>query len=291
MDGTDARLVTWFTTERKDRMERKRALLFTVDGMRPDALEAKRAPHMKRLWREGACTGAARAVMPSVTLPCFMSMLRGVEPARHGVTTNIYQPPARPVPSLFDVAKEQGRLAGFFYNWEELRDLAAPGSLDVSLMYGDCESPEGDRHVAELAAAYLARVDFDLLMIYLGWPDACAHLHGWMSEPYLESIANADECLGLLLSTLEKLGRAQETVTLVTSDHGGHERSHGTDMDEDILVPWVLHGPGVRAGHTLDGAVRIYDTCVTLAHVLGLKPSREWEGRVVEEALDGTPPG
>jgi hypothetical protein len=31
--------------------------------------------------------------------------------------------------------------------------------------------------------------------------------------------------------------------------------------------------------------VRIYDTCVTLAHLLGLPASDQWEGRVIEEAL------
>jgi arylsulfatase A-like enzyme len=77
----------------------------------------------------------------------------------------------------------------------------------------------------------------------------------------------------------------EDTVVLVQSDHGGHGRSHGTDMDEDMLIPWLLAGPGVRRGQTLDGEVRIYDTCVTLAHLLGVPLAPEWDGRVVTEAL------
>jgi arylsulfatase A-like enzyme len=76
-----------------------------------------------------------------------------------------------------------------------------------------------------------------------------------------------------------------ETVTLVVSDHGGHGRSHGTDCDEDMTIPWILHGPGVRPGTALDGGIRIYDTCPTLAHLLGLPASPAWDGRVVDEAL------
>src|SRR3712207_7396850 len=53
------------------------------------------------------------------------------------------------------------------------------------------------------------------------------------------------------LPILERLGRVEDTVTLVLSDHGGHERTHGTDMDEDMLIPWVLHGPGVRSGYAI----------------------------------------
>lgn len=256
-----------------------------MDGVRPDGIQAARTPVIDRLAREGAACWKARTVMPSATLPCHTSMFRGVDTARHGITTNRFQPLVRPVPSLIDAAHDQGRRTGSFYNWEQLRDLAAPGKLDVSLMIHDCHSPEGDRHIAEQAVAYLSRIDFDLLFVYFGWPDECGHRNGWMSPEYLAAIENADACLGEVLAAVQRLGRADETTTLVLSDHGGHAQTHGTDADEDMLIPWVLHGPGVRPGWEITAPVRIYDTCVTLAHVLGLTPSPEWEGRVVSEAL------
>lgn len=264
---------------------RSRVLLCSLDGVRPDAIHAAHTPTIDRLAREGAHTWTARTTMPSSTLPCHTSMLRGVDTPRHGITSNTFHPLVRPVPSLIEAASDQGRSAGFFYNWEPLRDLAAPGKLAVSLMHSDCKSAEGDRHVAEMAEMYLNRLDLDLLFVYFGWPDECAHRTGWMSAPYLEAVSNADACLGRLLAAIERRGWAAETTTLVLSDHGGHERTHGTDRDEDMLIPWVLHGPGVRSGHAIQTPVRIYDTCVTLAHVLGLEPSQEWDGRVIQEAL------
>lgn len=266
-------------------MQKPRVLLLSVDGMRPDGLAAAQTPTFDRLIREGAFTGAARTVMPSVTLPCHTSMLRGVDTARHGITSNTFHPLARPVPSLIDTAKDAGKRTGFFYNWEELRDLAAPGKLDVSMMIGDSNRPETDQRVADMAIDALDRHDLDFLFLYLGWTDACGHESGWMSPPYLEAISNADACLGRVLAALQRLGRAGETTVLVTSDHGGHERCHGTDSDEDILVPWLLCGPGIRSGHRIAGPVRIYDTCATLAHLLGVPLRPEWDGRVVEEAL------
>jgi hypothetical protein len=56
-------------------------------------------------------------------------------------------------------------------------------------------------------------------------------------------------------------------------------------MPEDMTIPWILSGPGIRSGHELQIPVRIYDTCCTLAALLGLPAAREWEGRIVEEAL------
>ncbi len=56
-------------------------------------------------------------------------------------------------------------------------------------------------------------------------------------------------------------------------------------MDEDMLVPWVLWGKDVRRSHVIEEQVELRDTCTTLAHLLGLPRSPEWEGKVVAEAF------
>lgn len=266
-------------------MTRPRLLLCSIDGMRPDGLDAASTPTLDRLRREGAYTGRARTVMPSVTLPAHTSMLRGVDTARHGITTNMFQPLARPVPSVLDVAHAAGKRTGFFYNWEELRDLAAPGSLNASVLWGDCDTPGGDRRVADLAAQFAADTDFDFLFVYFGYTDISGHAHGWMSNVYLDAIVHADSCLAVVLNALENDGRA--TNVLVLSDHGGHERSHGTNCDEDMRIPYLLHGPDVKRGCEISDGVRIYDTAPTVAHLLGVPPPSDWEGRVILEALTG----
>ena len=264
---------------------RQRAILCSIDGMRPDGLQAAQTPTIDRLIAEGASTMQARTVMPSSTLPCHTAMLRGVDTPRHGITSNTFHPLARPVPSLFEAAKAAGKTTGMFYNWEQLRDLSDPGHLNYAVLTADAFSPEGDRYVAEQAVAHLRRFDFDFLFVYFGWTDECGHLNGWMSDPYIQAISDADACLGKVLDAVSELGRSKETSVLVLSDHGGHGRSHGTDSPEDMTIPWVLHGPGVRRGYTITGEVRIFDTCVTLAHLLNIPPAREWEGGVIAEAL------
>ncbi len=258
-------------------------LLFSLDGVRPDALEAADAPHLRRLRGEGAWTFRARSVMPTVSLPCHMSMLRGVPVERHGITTNHFQPLVRPVPSVIETAHEAGRRTGFFYNWEPLRDVAAPGSLNTGYFWGDNLSAEGDRRIAREAVDHLKEAPYDLLFLYFGWPDECAHRHGWMSAPYLEAIENADACLG---EVLEAAGGLEKARVMALSDHGGHGRSHGTDCDEDMLIPWIVAGPGIRHGFEITDPVGICDTCTTAAHLLGLPLHPTWEGRVVSEVLE-----
>lgn len=257
-------------------------ILFSIDGMRPDALQQARTPNIDRLIREGASTMKARTVMPSVTLPCHTSMFRGVDVGRHGITTNIFTPLARPVPSVIDVAHQHGKRCGMFYNWGPLRDLCGPDSLAYAYMTSDSKTNEGDARVAKVAAEHIVGDQLDFAFVYLGFTDSSGHAHGWMSEPYIAAIENADKCVGLVLSACQE-GGLRPTV-LLQSDHGGHERSHGTEMDEDMTIPWMMWGEGVHPTGELRTPVRIFDTCVTLAAAMGLPPAPEWEGKLVEEA-------
>ena len=112
-------------------MENK-VVLILIDGMRPDGTEACGNDTFQMLMRAGASCFHAQTVMPSVTLPCHASLFFSVDPTRHGITDNTWHPMARPIESLADVVKKFGGKTAMFYNWEELRDLNRPGSLDFS---------------------------------------------------------------------------------------------------------------------------------------------------------------
>jgi len=258
-------------------------VLFSVDGMRPDGLLQADTPCVDALVASGSWSMNARTVMPSVTLPCHTSMHRGVDVPRHGITTNTFQPLARPVPSLFDVAHDSNLNSGIFFNWGELRDLMEPASPSISYVFNDPSTAETDWIVARAAAEHIAKTDFDLLFVYLGFTDTAGHADGWMSRPYIDAIANADRCIAHVLSAFTAKG--VEPNLLILSDHGGHERSHGTEMPEDMTIPWVMHGPGIRQGNELTEPIRIYDACTTLAALAGLPRAKQWEGRVVREAF------
>jgi arylsulfatase A-like enzyme len=74
-----------------------------------------------------------------------------------------------------------------------------------------------------------------------------------------------------------------DTAVVVQADHGGHGRNHGTDAPEDMTIPWLAAGPSIRAGHVIQTPVSLLDTAPTIAHMLGLKASPQWEGRCVDE--------
>jgi len=113
--------------------KRMKTLLILVDGMRPDAIE--NMPAVQELMKKSTYTLDARTVMPSVTLPCHVSLFHSVDPERHGTTTNVYAPQVRPIKGLCEVLSDHGKKNAFFYDWEQLRDLTRPGSLTFSYFF------------------------------------------------------------------------------------------------------------------------------------------------------------
>lgn len=272
-------------------------ILIILDGCRPDGLAQAHTPHIDALWRGGAYTWSAQSVMPCISLPAHMSMFRGVSPARHGVTDNTFVPAAARFPSVIDLASRAGLHAAMFYDWEELRDLAEPGALRLSYYRAYRPGEPPGAVTADAAAAYLGTEQPDLCVLYMGAIDEVGHAAGWMSPPYLEAIAQADDAVGRVLASCEAAGVREQCVTLLLADHGGEGHDHGADTPANMRIPWVLNGPGVRQGHYIQTPVVLYDTAATVAHVLGLPlpgvgdpmdhsdSAGRWEGRPVYEAF------
>jgi len=235
---------------------------------------------------QGAYTGRAQTITPSISLPCYTSLFFAVPPARHGVVSNVWTRPQPPVPSLIELVHQAGLGTAAFYTWEELRDLASPGALDFAY-YHRLGDPEGDRilEIGAAAANYIARHKPAFAFVYLEATDAVGHRHGWMLPSYLRAICRTDRAIGLVLEALRASGRLAETVCLVLDDHGGQDFDHDAGLAEDLTIPWIISGPGIRRSHQITSAVNIIDTAPTIAYFLGLPTPAEWSGRVVTEVL------
>lgn len=253
-----------------------KTVLILVDGMRPDGLFD--IPYAKKFAEGSAYTMQAKTVFPSVTLPCHMSLFHSVDPARHGVTTNTFTPQVRPVKGLCEVLNDNGKSCAFFYNWEELRDLSRPGSLIKSYYVSERKLgfEEANRLVTDAAITSLTEDDPDFIFLYLGWPDYAGHWHGWMGEEYFHSVRRSWDEIERFMNELAK--KDEEYTVFVTADHGGHDRGHGADIPEDMIIPLYVMGKDFTCGKEIEGA-NIMDIAPTITKLFGLTPPAEWEGK------------
>ena len=99
---------------------------------------------------------------------------------------------------------------------------------------------------------------------------------------YDNCIAYLDGQVGRLISFLRRSPGWDNTVVIITSDHGeefgGHGRySHGEDLYREALhVPLIITGPGVRPGVS-NALVNSTDLFVTIMEMAGIDPApRAW---------------
>ena len=249
-----------------------KVLLILVDGMRADSLAG--IPQAQAIMKKSSYTLDARTVMPSVTLPCHMSLFHSVDPTRHGTTTNIYMPQVRPINGLCEVLHNSGKNCAFFYNWEALRDLSRTGSLAFSYFWksGKCGHDVANDKVTDAAIEYLDQTETDFAFLYLEYVDAAGHMKGWMSDEYMKAMDNSWKNIERIMNTL-----SEDYTVIITADHGGHDRSHGTDMPEDMIIPLIIYGNDFKAGCQFSD-VNIKDIAPTITRLLGVEPDAEWEG-------------
>jgi predicted AlkP superfamily pyrophosphatase or phosphodiesterase len=257
-----------------------RVLILTIDGLRPDAIPAAPMPNLLKLMETSAYTLNARTVFPSVTLVAHASMFGGVCPSKHGVYWNDYLPLLGYAigTDLFDLAHAAGLQTVMHIGKEKLRQVTEPSSTDIFTYVNDRDLVVTQRLLDDFPQ------DFGLLFVHFPLVDGMGHVYGWMSPEQLSVAFRADEALGLILDELEARGLRDETLIIVTSDHGGHDTTHGYSLPEDMTIPWVASGPGVQP-RVLTTQVHTMDTAATAAYVLGLPIPPEWDGVPVYEAF------
>lgn len=254
----------------------KKTILILVDGMRPDSMETCGHAFLDELKAHSYYTMNAQTVMPSVTLPCHMSLFHSVEPDRHGILTNTFVPQVRPVAGICEIMRKAKKNCAMFYNWEELKDLSRPDSLAwACYISGHVYSYEqANPRLTEEACKYIESDKPDFLFLYLGLTDAVGHNKGWMTEEYLNAVKTSIDCIQ---KTAERAG--EEYVTIVTADHGGHARSHGSDLPEDMTIPLFFYNRSFHA-HVFSNA-SILDIAPTIAFLNGVEPDGDWDGRIL----------
>ena len=252
----------------------EKVILISIYGMRPDGFMSCNHPFAQQMLKLGAYSLDARSVFPSVTLPCHMSMFHSVTPQRHGITTNDYQPMVRPLNGLFEQIHQADGVCAMYYGWEPLRDVARPGSLTYAGFEQSYAEDHTDAVLTNMAMERIAASKPDFVFIYMVETDEKGgHDNGWMTDAYLR-IVNA--AIDNVRRVYEKFGR--EYTIIVTADHGGHDRGHGTEMDEDMIIPMFFIGKHFRPGAIIKDA-SILDIAPTIAAVMGVRPAREWEGQ------------
>lgn len=115
-----------------------------------------------------------------------------------------------------------------------------------------------------------------------------------LAARYDAEIRFTDDTLRAIVQTLEEVGLMEETLVIVTSDHGEEFFEHGgkghqrTLFDEVIRIPLILYWPsGLSGQRVVDQQVRLIDLLPTIAEIVGAELPNETNGRDLGPLLRG----
>jgi predicted AlkP superfamily pyrophosphatase or phosphodiesterase len=263
----------------------RNVMVISIDGLRPDAIAKYNATVLSRLVKEGATSLEAETVTPSTTLPSHTSMLTGVPPEMHGIYWNEDETTTRGtvrVPTVFELAKLAGLSTAAFFSKPKLNHLVKPATLDhVGRPMGS--SNRLATETTEDATRYIKRRRPNLVFVHIAEPDYAGHSAGWMTGTYGFAVRRADGAVGQLLKAADEAYGAGSYSVIISSDHGGHAKTHGTTQQVDMQIPWIAWGEGVQPG-AITVPVKTTDTAATVLWLLGIAAPEAWTGKPVLSA-------
>ncbi|MEW6356726.1 MAG: sulfatase-like hydrolase/transferase [Planctomycetota bacterium] len=116
----------------------------------------------------------------------------------------------------------------------------------------------------------------------------------WREEypDYLGCIHRVDYNVGRIRSELERLGLAENTLVLFTSDHGCHFRTRNSEYkrschDGCIRIPMLACGPGFTGGKVIEDLVSLIDIPPTILAAGGLATPPTMKGRPLQPMVNG----
>ena len=236
-------------------------------------------PRCDEIFAGGATTYTCRVGMPSMSAQGWGSILHGVLPEYHGLTNDIIKntpyPANSPYPSVFKVVRAalpDAALASFV-EWNPINVGIVENGLDVVKGTG-----ADDAEVTGRILEYLTANTPELMFVQFSSPDDIGETYGFGSDIYLATISTVDALIGSIYDKLKAKGILDETLIIVTADHGGINKGHGGNTDAERNVFLGVSGKTVADGTIVDAESR--DVAAIAAYALGVECPETWTGRV-----------
>lgn len=251
-------------------------LLISIDTIRPDRLSCYstafvRTPHIEGLASKGIVFSRAFAHNPT-TLPSHTNILLGTTPLHHGVHDNSKFKVADEFLTLAEYLKDKGYATGAFI-----------GAFPLDSRFGLAQGFDvyDESYPSEPSAAFTApeRRAEDVIRSAIDWISSqgskwFSFVHLWdphtsysppepflsefKDDPYSGEVAYVDSELGKLFDFLEQKDQFQNTLVILTGDHGESLGEHGElthsyfAYNSTIWVPLIISSPGLNAGRIAD---------------------------------------
>jgi len=304
----------YFSTRTKRPGTLKNVVLISIDTCRADRLSCygysrPTTPNIDAVAREGVLFERAQTPVP-LTTPAHSSMLTGLYPPSHGLHLNNGDHLADANVTLAECLREAGfRTGGFVGAFPLDARLELDQGFDTyDGTFADVGHQAG--HAADRTAEEVNRSALDWLgkdvakpfFLFLHYYDAHqpfeppqAFATAFAGDPYAGEIAHVDQCIGQVLDRLRTLGVYDDTLVIITSDHGESLGEHGESghalmiYQSTLHVPLIIRTPTSDVARRIADGVSLVDIVPTVLDLVGAKSPPRVQGISLRAALTGQP--
>ena len=248
-------------------MPARHLVFIGLDGWGGAYVSGANMPTVKRMMSGGASSLDFRCIMPSNSRPNWKALFSGTAPEDHNMDS---------FPTIFSLIKDskQNEESILFYEWNELLALYRDDTADIIKIFSDSES-------TGLIADYIKERKPLFTAIVYNEPDHIGHDKRWGSAAYYAKLKELDGYIAVIEQAVKDAGIYNETVFVLSSDHGGTMWGHGLSSRRQRRIPLVIYGSMIKKGFVIPAGGSICDIAPTMAAILGLKVPDEWTGQFI----------
>lgn len=256
--------------------------------------KATNIPNIKYFMDNGAYTLHKRSVFVTASAINWSSMINGCPTEIHGYTEWNSRTPEFPqpvtnsrgkLPDFFSIFKEQCPQAeSVFINfWDVMYDIIDTAAISKIVMMKESNT---SLHNTTVEACKLIKSDKPTFtFVRYEEPDEVGHAIGHDTPAYYDSLAVIDKCVGEIVQATKDAGIYDETIFVMTSDHGGVGHGHGGRTLLEMETPFIICGKGVKKMGEFKESMMQYDVAATFAYIFGLKQPQVWTGRPMSQVF------
>ncbi|CAG8632562.1 11419_t:CDS:2 [Ambispora gerdemannii] len=279
----------------------KRVIVLALDGVGRFFVETP-TPTFDAFFASGASSLTAKAVVPTDSAQNWGSVLHGVLPDKHGlkngdVEAGVPYDENSKYPSIYKLLADSSKdiKMASYAAWQAINtgiielsvkvDFYAPLTHEnifwrwwLLFKHNWLKNSVYDYTVVSRLIDYIRNPENDnvkLLLVHLTDVDEHGHGHGFGSQPYLNQIKIMDSQVAKILEAIDEAGWRDDSLVIMTTDHGGIGRSHGGDSDQEVNVFFAVRGAGIEPGSKIESEVTNMDSAALILEALG-KKIPEW---------------
>lgn len=273
----------------------KHVIYIGLDGWGAYSVSKADMPAVKGLMEKGCYTLKKRTVLPSSSAVNWASMFMGAGPELHGYTEWGSQTPELPsrvilkhniFPTIFQIYRDANPDAeiGVLSEWGGIQFL-----VDTLSTSHHAVAPDYNKYptaLCEMAEKYIKEKKPALAAVVFDNPDHIGHVIGHDTPEYYAKLHEIDGYIARIVKAVEEAGMLDETIFIITSDHGGINKGHGGKTMLEMETPFIIAGKGIRQGGEFQESMVQYDVAATIAYIFGLQQPQVWTGRPMTQVFE-----